>query len=247
VTAGNGIANEGVGVKDETKQRIKRPLKRWLRPLNPSIQYMIHRQPNPMHLWRSDPVFQPIWKRAERFTLVEPASCYVLFRAAQHARSLDGDAAELGVYRGGTARVIAEVLSDRAFHLFDTFEGMPAVDSRHDSMNAGDLKDTSVDGVRSVLDGVGKPEFRQGFFPETTAGLEDAKYSFVHVDADIYRSVLDACEYFYPRLSRGGVMVFDDYGFVTTKGARDAVDEFFADKSETPLYLPTGQAVVYRT
>ena len=40
-------------------------------------------------------------------------------------------------------------------------------------------------------------------------------------------------------------MIFDDYGFPTCPGARQAVDEFFADKREVPFVLPTGQAVVF--
>ena len=71
-----------------------------------------------------------------------------------------------------------------------------------------------------------------------------ASYCFVHVDADIYRSVCDCCAFFYPRLVQGGMMLFDDYGFATCPGVRKAVDEFFADKSHKPLYLPTGQALV---
>ncbi len=39
-------------------------------------------------------------------------------------------------------------------------------------------------------------------------------------------------------------MVFDDYGFESCPGAKQAVDEFFADKNERPWYLPTGQCVV---
>jgi O-methyltransferase len=41
-------------------------------------------------------------------------------------------------------------------------------------------------------------------------------------------------------------MVFDDYGEPTCPGARKAVDEFFADKPETPIYIPTGQCLVHR-
>ena len=41
-------------------------------------------------------------------------------------------------------------------------------------------------------------------------------------------------------------MVFDDYGFASCPGARKAVDEFFNDKPERPLVLPTAQAIVMR-
>ena len=68
----------------------------------------------------------------------------------------------------------------------------------------------------------------------------------MHVDVDLYRPTLDACEYFYPRLVPGGVLLFDEYGFPAARGERDAVDEYFADKSESPIVLPTGQAIVLK-
>ena len=55
---------------------------------------------------------------------------------------------------------------------------------------------------------------------------------------------MSTCEFVYPRLVPGGMMVFDDYGFWSCPGARMAVDQFFAEKLERPLALPTGQAIV---
>ena len=63
---------------------------------------------------------------------------------------------------------------------------------------------------------------------------------------DIRQSVLDCCEFVYPRMVPGGVLVFDDYGFLTCPGARAAVDEFFSDKPEHALVLHTGQAIVFK-
>ena len=52
--------------------------------------------------------------------------------------------------------------------------------------------------------------------------------------------------FFYPRMEEGAVMIFDDYGFTTCPGAKKAVDEFFTNKKEKPIYLPTGQCIVTR-
>jgi O-methyltransferase len=89
-------------------------------------------------------------------------------------------------------------------------------------------------------------ELRKGFFPDTAAGIEDQTFGLVHVDADIYRSVLDCCEFFYPRLRPGAAMVFDDYGCRTTPGAKEAVDEFCEGQSLTPFCPGTGQAVLWK-
>ncbi len=62
----------------------------------------------------------------------------------------------------------------------------------------------------------------------------------------IYRSVRDCCEFFYPRMETGGVMLFDDYGKFTCLGAKLAVDEYFTDKPEKPYYLPSGQCFIHK-
>lgn len=87
---------------------------------------------------------------------------------------------------------------------------------------------------------------RKGFIPDTFRGLELARITFAHVDLDIYRSILDSLDFIWPRLTLGGFIVFDDYGFPSCPGARAAVDEFFASSACIPLCLPTGQAVVFK-
>ena len=62
----------------------------------------------------------------------------------------------------------------------------------------------------------------------------------------VIESIRDAVEYVYPRLVPGGCLIFDDYGFPSCPGARQAVDELFANRPEVPLCLPTGQALVVK-
>jgi len=61
-----------------------------------------------------------------------------------------------------------------------------------------------------------------------------------------YRSILDSLRFVWPRLSVGGFIVFDYYGFPSCPGARFAVDEFFSGKASVPFCLHTGQAVVFK-
>ncbi len=89
-------------------------------------------------------------------------------------------------------------------------------------------------------------EIRRGWIPETFRGLENNRYAFAHLDVDLYQSTLDCCKYFYSRLVPGGVLLFDEYGFAPARGEKDAVDEFFGDKPESPITLPTGQAIILK-
>jgi O-methyltransferase len=200
--------------------------------------------------WLGYGEFGALFARMRPHTRVSAERAWVLYSLARQALALDGVFYEAGVFRGGTALMLAELLRTAGgcheLHLFDTFAGMPTTDARRDLHKAGDFSNTSLDTVRAS---VGADEFihyHPGLVPETFAGREADRIAFAHVDLDIHRSILDSCEFIYPRLLPGGFIVFDDYGFMSCPGARQAVDEFFAARPEVPLVLPTGQAVVFR-
>lgn len=202
----------------------------------------------PLPIWNEDREFKKIFARID-CTLVDHARCYILHQFAKQAVELPGDLAEVGVYKGGTAKLLSLTVSPRArktLHLFDTFSGMPPTEAGVDHHHEGDLGDTSLEAVQRQLRDCDNVQFYKGFFPLTAGPIENCRFCMVHIDADIYKSVKDSCEFFYPRLEEGGVMIFDDYGFASCPGTRKAVDEFFRDKAEVPVYLPSGQCVVIR-
>lgn len=227
-------------------------LKRLARVLLRSFGLTMHRvgsEPWPggvRPLWREDREFTRILDRIGSVTLVDEVRCYILYQCAKHVRSLPGAAAEVGVYRGGTARLLAEALhgADKPLHLFDTFGGMPETDPSKDLHAVGDFADTSAEAVLGLLEGCEKVLLHVGVFPATATGVVNESFCLVHVDADIYRSVHDSCAFFYPRLVPDGMMIFDDYGFPSCPGAKEAVDSFFATRRERPIYLPSGQCIV---
>lgn len=205
-------------------------------------------RPNPLRPWEEDPECLRVCQSVVPHTLVDRLRLYMLYQLARKSSRLGGDMAECGVYRGGTALLLCQCKSpDRTLFLFDTFEGMPDVDATQDIHRAGDLADTSLAKVQQLLAGQPAVVFRQGRFPETAAGLEDRRFCFVHVDVDIYQSVLDCCNFFEPRLVPGGVIVFDDYGFLSTPGAKAAVEEYCRQHNLAEIYLPTGQALLFKT
>lgn len=201
--------------------------------------------------WTGEPAFLRYYERAKGRTLVSADRCYVLQTLLRQAMHVEGDIWECGVYRGGTAAMMASMLHDlcdwKRLYLFDTFAGMPPTDAQRDLHKAGDFSDTSLDEVQAFVGHAALCVYRQGYIPQTLAGLEGRRIAMAHVDLDIYQSILDALEFIWPRLSVGGLLVFDDYGFPTCPGARLAVDRFFSAKTAVPLCLPTGQAIVFKS
>jgi len=177
---------------------------------------------------------------------------YLLWQLAmQCVRVLPGDVAELGVYRGGTAYVLARAVREagtgKKIHLFDSFSGMPETSDAYDIHREGDFDDAPLEQVRTYLaDYANEVVFHPGFVPATFAGLDDTTYCFVHIDLDLHDAIRDATAFVYSRMPRGSIIVYDDYGFPSCPGARKAVDDFFAGKPEMPLVLSTGQCLVVK-
>ena len=88
--------------------------------------------------------------------------------------------------------------------------------------------------------------FHKGFFPDTAGPVADNKFCLVHVDVDIYQSVRDCLEFFYPRLVSGGFMVFDDYEGKNCPGVRKAIDEFLVDKPEVQIATAPFQCMILK-
>lgn len=169
-------------------------------------------------------------------TLPERYNLWALTRSRQ---SLPGAVAEIGVYRGGSARLLAAAKGEAPLHLFDTFQGMPEADGRHDGrFAAGQLADTSLAAVQQKLSPWTNVHFHAGLFPGSAQGEPAGlRYKLVHIDVDLRSSNLAALEFFYPRMVSGGAIVIHDYNANSVPGTKAAVDEFMRDKPELMVEL----------
>lgn len=169
-------------------------------------------------------------------------------------KNIDGDIAELGVYKGLTAKLIHYYAPERKLHLFDTFEGFTdrSVISERKNTNttisAILFADTTLDNVkRYIATKNNNIYYYKGYFPESIPDcFNKLKFSFVHLDADLYEPTLNGLKFFYPRVTEGGMIVVHDYN--AWHGARKAVDEFFSDKKEIPVPMPdkSGSALIVK-
>ena len=168
-----------------------------------------------------------------------------------HKEGVAGDFAELGVYKGDTAAVLARHARrlGRTLWLLDTFEGFDERDfTGLDAGRSGAFGDTSLSAVSQRV-GLENTVYIDGYFPDTASRLpDDRTYCLVNIDTDLYAPIKSGLEYFYPRMEPGGFIVVHDYGSMAWVGVEKAVDEFFADKPESVISMPdsAGSAVVRR-
>ncbi len=160
-----------------------------------------------------------------------------------------GAAAELGVYRGEFARYINRLLPQRELYLFDSFEGFADNAGAGASFQAAH-KNTAVDRVLALMPHPEKIHIRQGFFPQSLAGLEET-FCFVSLDVDFYQATLDGLRYFWPRLSSGGCIMLHDWGNPDLRQVAEALEHYEAELGErlpaVPLCDIAGSLVISKS
>lgn len=146
---------------------------------------------------------------------------------------IEGEMAEVGVYRGDVSKLIHSVVPDKKLYLFDTFEGFPKQDLEPEVRHDGRFQDTSVEVVMKKIGNTVNIIIRKGCVPETFQGLEASVFSFVLLDLDLYNPTKASLNFFYPKLTTGGYLFVHDYNNAESNWAcKRAVDEFMSNKKE---------------
>lgn len=146
-------------------------------------------------------------------------------------KGTEGAVAELGVYQGEFSKVIGAHFRTNRFYLFDTFEGFPERDARHDQESfmspaqTGYFSNTSAEAVLEKICNPDRCVVRKGYFPDTADGILD-KFIFVNLDADLYLPTKEGLSFFFERLQPGGILLVHDYFSTVYTGVKKAVDDF---------------------
>lgn len=170
-----------------------------------------------------------------------PDELVFIYHCALLTTKLSGDFAEVGVCKGTSAKIICEAKGGKLLHLFDTFEGLPKP-----GVLDGLLREKQylapLNATKTYLKKYKNVVFYKGIFPSTSRSIQKKTFSFVHLDVDLYQSTLECLKIFYPRMEKGGIILSHDYS--TLKGVKKAFEEYFADKKELVIELPTSQCMV---
>lgn len=181
---------------------------------------------------------------------------FMVVQMARAVADLRGSSAECGVSRGIGSSLICKVLGDTyrddELHIgFDSFEGV-AEPTEADRMANGrhfwfrGKLNRCRETAYQLLRDFDRCQLVKGWIPETFGPFAERTFRFVHIDVDLHDATRDSLAFFYPRMTRGGIFLFDDHGFVNCPGARKAALDFFSDKPERLIELATGQAFVIR-
>ncbi len=201
--------------------------------------------------WLDDNDFSTIYMQIRPNTMVDKYRCYELWQLAKECAKLpSGAILEIGVWRGGTGCLIASALPEIPVYLCDTFTGVPRekISPKDSSYTGGEHADTSEEVTTSLVNCLNLKQIHilKGIFPDETGRLCPDKLRFVHVDVDVYQSGKEVLNWVWPRLVSGGIVVFDDYGFLTCSGITNLVEEQRAIGDRITIHNLNGHGILIK-
>ncbi|MDP3894580.1 TylF/MycF/NovP-related O-methyltransferase [Nocardioides sp.] len=210
-----------------------------------------------------DPQTVDTIERVRPYTMTTVERVAAVCQATEYILRYDipGAFVESGVWMGGSSMAAATTLvkngvTDREIFMYDTYEGLPepgvedaVIGSDHQSLKkwydaensrpgTAPWLEAPVDQVREHMRSTGydidRVHLIQGMVEDTIPATAPEQIAFLRLDTDWYASTKVELENLFPRLSPGGILIVDDYGYTT--GARKAVDEFLATYPD-PIFL----------
>ncbi len=240
-------------------------IKKTIRKCVNILGYEINKRNTVDTFFQVDHSFKSLYEKAQIKTQMESTDNvlrrqrhYVLNYLLRNADLKNGDVCEVGCWRGLSAYQIATYVKsqdiDVTFHIFDSFEGLSEIISadryEHEKRDLKSIRKQFSCPLEKVQDNMREFDFikyYKGWIPERFPEVKDETFSFVHIDVDLYQPTYSSCEFFYARLSPGGIMVFDDYGCIQFPGAKRAIDECLSQYDKVFfLPLPSGQAFLIK-
>lgn len=205
--------------------------------------------------WLNDDAYLQLYEKVKNHTLItEKARAYELWQLSEEVQHLEGDYIEIGSWRGGSGCIIAhkanKVSPGSSIYLCDTFTGVVKPGKEDSTYQGGEHADTSQ---QLVLDLVQQLELKdvhvlKGIFPDETAHLlKSDRFKFCHIDVDVFEGAKSITEWIWDKLVVGGVIVYDDFGFIDMPGVTKFVESQRGVKDRLVVHNLNGHGIIVKT
>jgi O-methyltransferase len=185
---------------------------------------------------------------------------HTLIWAARSCLELPGDYVECGVYRGDMSWMITQCVdlhaAGKKLYLYDTFAGLDPrypneftspVAENFAQFSAGEYRAQDIEGhVRRRFVPFDYVVVTKGVVPDVLHEIAPERIAFMHIDMNSPKAEAGALEVLFDRVSPGGIIVFDDYGWKTFAKQKEAADRFMAARGQLIMELPTGQGLMIK-
>lgn len=163
------------------------------------------------------------------------------YEVYQMTMGVSGHIAEVGVYKGGALLYftklcqIFEPNSLTQVHGFDWFQGNKPSEDEVNIVEGSDQED-----YERIMKLIKAQQLENDVFIhklDVTTELDDffekyphLQFKIVFLDAGMYEVVKNCLPKFWERLTKGGIMILDQFNHEVAPGETQAVNEFFKDK-----------------
>ena len=183
---------------------------------------------------------------------------HIALRAAQTALRHGGDFVECGVFQGFMSVCILEYLKwndvagDRRFYLVDTFSGLVAEQVTEEEKALGRLEkyrefyDDTFDTARRNVSPYKNVVLVKGIVPDVLPQVTATHVAYLHIDMNCSPPEVAALKYFWPKMEKGGVILFDDYAYLSYETQKEALDRVATEFGIAITSLPTGQGLLIK-
>lgn len=195
--------------------------------------------------WWDDDFFSRFLDRFDELHELNTDRKWMVYQLVRLVQNIAGDTVECGVFKGPSSYLICHSnqhnQTHKKFHyMFDSYEGLSNPgDNDGEHWSEGNLS-FSMEDLEKTFEEFENKKFMKGWIPTRFDEVNEKRFSFVHIDVDLYEPTRNSIEFFYPRMNKGGILLCDDYMYNTCPGATKAVDEFLANKPEKMIALSGG-------
>jgi O-methyltransferase len=206
--------------------------------------------------WREDKEFFSVYQEIKNNTLVDIYRCYELWSLVEESSKLErGVLVEVGVWKGGTGALIAKKAKlcgiEDSVYLCDTFNGVVKANPSLDNVyKGGEHDDTSVEIVTTLIEGamqLDNVKILKGIFPDDSGiNIIETSIRFCHIDVDVFLSAKGIFEWVWSRMVIGGMVVFDDYGFMTCEGITKYVNQLKSNRRMLFIHNINGHGILVK-
>lgn len=178
---------------------------------------------------------------------------HTLLWASKYASNLEGDFVDYGGGFGLFASAIYEYLDfgslNKKYHLLDSFEGLDSKTSSRVELSRNENYTKYGDWSTEIMEKFKEyknVEIIKGFIPESLQQLNTDKLCFASIDLNSVYPEESVLKFTWSKLVKGGIIIFDDYGFPGHIDQKNSHDKF-AKENNTLIYTcPTGQGILIK-
>ena len=208
--------------------------------------------------FRQDPGFLEAYAKGIDLLAYDLKSYYRIHQAiwaTSVALENEGDWVELGTGRGFTMSATLKYhqkkwnKSSKNLWLVDTFSPHEINYDTGTQTESGKKSVMYCDDLQKLEDHFkefNNVHFLQGLIPNCLDQLNVEKISFLHIDLNAAKPEVEGLTLLWDRLTKGGILLLDDYGFPNRRDQHDAMNSFASSRSFEIFQMPTGQGLAIK-